>query len=154
MHRAKCLCVEEPLKDLWTALAQRIVQALLRSRAETVQRNTKPRNSNLRHMSVLLASEIYAIACPRQGHYEARTMNSLRQSVDVGKLTPSRLPGTYPVQTHFRAYATTRPSASKAALLILQSGLGPPMMSAVRILSRIQTLFYASGAINVQGSAR
>src|ERR1700688_4380065 len=67
MHRAKCLCVEEPLKDLWTALAQRIVQALLRSRAETVQRNTKSRNSNLRHVCVLIASKIYATACPTGG---------------------------------------------------------------------------------------
>src|SRR4029077_14951535 len=77
MHRAKCLCVEEPLKDLWTALAKWIVQALLRSRAEPVQRNTKSRNSNLRHMCVLLASQIYAIACSRGGHCEARIMNSL-----------------------------------------------------------------------------
>ena len=57
MHRAECFCVEEPLEDLRTALAQRIVQALLRSRAETVQRNTKSRNSNLlQYIFVLLAS--------------------------------------------------------------------------------------------------
>ena len=50
MHRAKRLCMEEPLKDLRTALTQWIVQALLRACAESVQGKTKTRYSNLRHM--------------------------------------------------------------------------------------------------------
>src|ERR1700677_2995539 len=41
MHGAKCPSVKEPLKEIWTALAQRIVQALLYPCAKTVQRNTK-----------------------------------------------------------------------------------------------------------------
>lgn len=77
MHRTEYFCVEEPLKNLGTALAQRIVQALLSSRAETIQRNTKSRHSNLRHVCVLLASEIHAIACSRGRHYEAAIRNSL-----------------------------------------------------------------------------
>src|SRR6185295_8908832 len=72
MHRAECLCVEESLKDLGTALAQRIVEALFRSRAETVQRNAKSRNSNPWHMCVLVAPEIHAIACLMGSHCETR----------------------------------------------------------------------------------
>src|SRR5579864_635068 len=62
MHRAECFGVEIPLENLGTALAQRILKTLFRSRAETVQRNTKSRNSNLLHMSVLPASRLHAIA--------------------------------------------------------------------------------------------
>jgi hypothetical protein len=42
--------MEKPLKDLWAALAQRIVQALLYPCAKAVQRNTKSRDSNLWHV--------------------------------------------------------------------------------------------------------
>src|SRR5690349_1075357 len=45
-HCTECLGMENPLKDLWAALAQRIVQALLYPGAETVQRNTKSRDTN------------------------------------------------------------------------------------------------------------
>jgi hypothetical protein len=55
LHRAKCPGVEEPLEDFRTALAQGIVQALLDSCAETIQRNTKSRNANFRHMSASVA---------------------------------------------------------------------------------------------------
>jgi hypothetical protein len=39
--------MKEPLKELWTALAQRIGLALLYPCAKTVQRNTKSRDTNL-----------------------------------------------------------------------------------------------------------
>ena len=81
MHRAKCLCVEKPLKDLRTALAQRIVQALIRSRAETVQRNTKSRNANLRHICVRSASDIYAIV-PTGGSGYRRFLGATRGMLD------------------------------------------------------------------------
>jgi hypothetical protein len=46
--------MEIPLKNLWTSLAQRIVQALLYPGAKTVQRNTKSRDTNLWHLCLPL----------------------------------------------------------------------------------------------------
>jgi hypothetical protein len=69
--------MKEPPKDLGTSLSQWIVQALFHSRAETIQRDTKTRNSNLRHLYVLLASK----SCYRLfggDPYEPRIMNSRR----------------------------------------------------------------------------
>src|SRR5579872_1503200 len=49
LHGAECPGMKKPLKDLWAPLSQRIVQALLDPRTETVQRNTESRDTNLWH---------------------------------------------------------------------------------------------------------
>jgi hypothetical protein len=54
VHGAKALRVKEPLKNLRSPLAQRILKALFDPSAETVQRNTKSRDSNLRHPTLSL----------------------------------------------------------------------------------------------------
>src|SRR5581483_6916719 len=44
--------VKKPLEDLSPSLAERIVQTLLDSRAETVQRNTKSCDPDFLHISI------------------------------------------------------------------------------------------------------